>query len=168
MVLVSIVIAALAAVGACWAAWEARRSAEATRKAAEAPTFSGFFAEYFDPSMSQALRALAAWRESHGDTFARDWLSALRTGAEDATRVDAARRSVKGYFHRAIELHLAGLLDLETTKAICYVNGVNVYYDVVDPLELELNPERASRAVDFLRVQVARYREGEHVASIPP
>jgi len=166
--LATVVVAALAAVASFWAASETRKSAKATQNAAEAGLVAAFFDQYFDPSMAEALRILAALKIKGGEGFAAKWIDALKNGDPDANNADAARRKVKGFFHKATRLHFAGVIRATALRELVYVAGLNIYYDVIDPMELALNSSRSGRTVDLLKREFGRYSEAEHVQPVPP
>jgi hypothetical protein len=81
---------------------------------------------------------------------------------------DDSRRKVKGYFHKAARLYFAGVIRLPTLRELVSVAGLNVYYDVIDPMERALNSSRNPRTVEFLKREVGRYAETERIEAIPP
>lgn len=67
---------------------------------------------------------------------------------------------------RLLDCIFSGLLRLQSVREMLYVAGVNLYYDVVDPMELALDAKRRTRTIDFLRSEVGRYDEAVEV--VPP
>ncbi len=167
------IIAALAACAAFWAALEPKRSAAATHASvkatmdtAEAALIKSFFDDYFDQSMSDALRILLRWKEQHDKAFASMWIQLLQSDNTEAAEVDRARRKVKGYFEKAVRMFSAGVVRQNVFIQIAHVAALNVYYDILDPLELALNPNRSSATKDLLLKCCGRYEDAEHVAKI--
>ena len=165
---ISVIIAALAAIASFWAAREARKSAKATQDAAEASLVVSFLDQYFDPGMAEALRVLAAWKRDKGEHFANIWIEDLNSGSAEAWAAYDARRKVKGFFHKTARLHFAGVIRAATLRELAYVAGLNIYLDVIDPMELALNPSRSPRTVEFLKTQFGRYPGTEKIKPVPP
>ena len=172
---IAVIIAALAAVAAFWVAFEAKRSAAATQAStkatmdtAEAALMKAFFDDYFDQTMSDALRLLVQWKEQHDNAFASKWVQLFLSNDSEAEHVDRARRKVKGYFEKALHVFSAGVVRPNVFRQIISVAALNVYYDILDPLELALNPDRSSATKDLLWQCCGRYREAERVVRIPP
>lgn len=131
--------------------------------------------QYFDPGMAQALRVLGKWKQDKGEGFAKVWsddLDEVRVVDEarraEAQVIDDARRKVKGFFHKVAKLHFAGVIRASTVREIVYVAGLNIYLDVIDPMELALNPSRRPRTYEFLKAQFGRYTEAEKIRPVPP
>ena len=150
------VLSAVAAGAACWAAWESRRSANAARRAVEAQVLKSFLDEYAQPVMSDALRALRDWKDTHKEHFAQHWLSQLEAEDAEAKRVDVARRHVKAFFVNATRMHLGGLIDETLFRHAVERQGLNIYLDVVGPLEDVLNPGRDRTPEERVRAIVGR------------
>jgi len=157
----SVIIAAFAAVMSFRSATEARKSAKATQDAAEASLVVLFLEKYFDPGMDEALRVLAAWKQDKGKDFATIWIAGRNSGSAEAWAANDARRKVKGYFEETARLHFAGVIRTATLRELAYVAGLNIYFDVIDPMELALNPSRSPRTVEFLQAEFRRYLEIE-------
>src|SRR6266581_3008494 len=144
-------ITALTALGALLAAIGSWRSARATRRAAEGNLFSALYAEYGTPEMLRALRVLRSWKSDTGDEFEIKWKRALDASDERAHDVDGARRQVKFYFMRALRLFQAGYVSQRFLREVVAVDGVNILYDIVEPLEYALNPGYDRSGFDTLR-----------------
>lgn len=86
----------------------------------------------------------------------------------EAAQVDRARRKVKSYFEKAVHIFSAGVVRQNVFRQIVYVAALNVYYDILDPLELALNPDRSSATKDLLLKCCGRYTEAERVVEISP
>ena len=145
------------AVAAAWAAYESRRSANASRAAAESQVVYQSMIDYFKPEMTDALRTLVKWREGHGDQYPALWLAAFLRGEQEAAVVDRARRHVKGFFDRAVRLREAKFVSEPAFREMAYTGGLNLYFDIVVPLENELNPSRRTRTEDVLWRDIGRY-----------
>lgn len=156
------ILAQLATVGAAifagWAAWEARNAAKASRAAVEAQAVYSAMSDYFQPEMAEALRTLRAWAEKHGNNFATIWLQEFKARNHEALEVDRARRQLKGYFVKAARLRSGGLIEDNAFRAVAYVHGLNLYYDVVVPLDLALNPTVLRDTEQLLQNTLGRYQ----------
>jgi hypothetical protein len=163
--LISTVIALWTAVAAFLAAWATQRSAKATREAVEATLIASFYDEYFDQSMSDALRFLAGL--GNEENFAKRWIQGMQTNDPQARVADGFRRKVKGYFHKAAALYLAGLIPPSTFRLVAYQAGLNIYYEVVEPMEVELGPNHNRQIIELLRDKLGKYKESEGITPIP-
>jgi hypothetical protein len=143
-----------------------------TRRVAEATLVKEFANDYFTYEMSWSLRILRKWKEQNGDQFASIWLTRLHSddieARKEAHKVDKARRYVAGYFEKAARIFSVSLIRQQAFRAIAYAAGINIYYDVIDPLTFELNPERSPQTIEILLSQCGRYTEGEQVRPVPP
>jgi hypothetical protein len=164
----SVIIAAFTAVMSFWSAKEARNSAKATQDTAEASLVVLFLEKYFDPGMAEALRVLAAWKRDNDKDFANIWIEGMNSGSAEAWAAEDARRKVKGYFDEIARLRFIGVIRTETLREIAYVAGLNIYFDVIDPMELALYPSRSPRIIEFLMTQFGRYPETEKIKPVPP
>ena len=114
-------------------------------------------AEYFDSKMVDDLRTLRAWRDKNPENFATEWLRQLGNNSTEAAAVEAARRRVKGYFVKAARLYSNSLISKDALRAVAFVNGLNIFYDVVVPLGLELNADASRRTDELLSRELGRY-----------
>lgn len=152
------IAAALTAIFAAWAAWEARKSAKASRDALDAQAVYAAMSEYFQPRMSVALRTLCSWSDRYGDHFATEWLQEFKKQTPEALAVDEAKRHIKGYFVKAARLYSASLIGKEGLIAVAYVHGLNIFYDVVMPLDEAQNPDVERETEQVLLVTIGRYK----------
>lgn len=158
-------ISALGVLGAAVAAW---LSARATKRAAEAQLFSALYSEYGASDMLRALRILRAWRSDQGDEFEVEWKRRLDRGDLQAQEVDGARRRVKHYFIHSLRLYEAGYVSKRLLKELGAVDGVNILYDIVEPLEYALNANYDHARFARLRKICGRARSGRLMAPVPP
>jgi hypothetical protein len=163
--LVLITVSALGALGAAIAAW---KSARETRRAAEGQLFSDFYVEYGTPEMLRSLRILRNWKANNGNEFEIAWKKKLDEDDEDAHKVDRARRHVKFYFLRALRLYESGYVSIEFLKGVCAVDGINILYDIVEPLEFALNPAFDRSKFNRLRQFCGRAGTGRLIPPVPP
>jgi len=162
-----VVIATISALGAVGAAIGAFWSANATRKAAEARLLLSFLESYSDPEMLQALRELRQWRADKAEDFAKKWRAAMDALDTSAQVVDRARRKVKGYFFHALRLYEAGYTSEHFLREVASVDGVNILYDIVEPLERALNPEYDKERFQRIRDLCGRARTGRLIRLVP-
>lgn len=165
---ISLVLTALSAIGALGAAIAAWLSARATKRAAEGHLFSTHYAEYGTPEMLRSLRVLRLWKSDNGDEFELNWKKALDAGEERAHDVDRARRQVKFYFLRALRLYQAGYVSRRFLKELAAVDGLNILYDIVEPLEYALNPRFDASKFELLSKLCGRPGTGRLIAPVPP
>lgn len=143
---------------AAWSAWEAKRAADASKASIEAQIVHSAMSEYFEQTMVSNIRVLRNWRDKYGDDFAAKWCEEYRNGSQEAKEVEAARRQVKGYFVKAARLHSNNLISDAALKAVAYVQGINVYYDIVCPLGLSSNPDASTSTERHLLRTIGRYK----------
>ena len=117
--------------------------------------------EYGKPEMSEHLRCLVRWKQDNPNDFSEKWLQDFKQNAEAANAVDTARRQVKGYFEKAARLHEGGFLDDSTLRLVARRYGIDVYFDIVCPIESAFNPERDQSAEMSLRSLVGYYDKGK-------
>ena len=138
-----------------------RSQTEQMDRALQSDMIFKFLSEYFSDEMLDALRTLADWRNRHGEAFADIWYLEFKEGSETGIAVDKARRRLKQYFKKAHRLRSHGYVNQQAFYAIAYNAGLNLLYDVADPLEVKLNPDRSDLAGPMLQL-LGRY---EH---LPP
>ncbi|HEX8450560.1 MAG TPA: hypothetical protein VF647_00620 [Longimicrobium sp.] len=147
----SFVFTAASALGTVVAAVAAWQAAKAASQVAEGQLNSTYYTEYGTPEMVRALRRLRQCREQHGEHFALKWKQALDQGEEWAQEVDLARRAVKVYFVRAYRLYETGYASKKFLRAVAAVDGLNVLFDIIGPLEYALNPVYDAHRFESLR-----------------
>jgi len=158
-------ITAFATFLAAVAAW---LSARATKKAAEAQLFSIHFAEYGKPEMSHSLRVLRAWKDDMGKEFTGIWKKARVAGEKRALDVDQARRQVKFYFMSPLRMWEAKFVSKRFLRKISAVSGINILYEIVEPLEFALNPDYDRSAFEKLRKLCGQVGSSESILPVPP
>lgn len=161
------ILTAVSAAGAAGAAIATWQSARATQKATEGELLSRFMEEYSDVKMLRALRRLNDWKHTQGENFEEKWRKAFEKGEPEAVEVDLARRHVSHYFQRALLLHESGYVSQRFVKAVGSVDGINVLYDIVEPLEYALNPAYDKAIFDKLRKICGRPKTGRLIRPLP-
>lgn len=134
-------------------AFFAWRSAIATQSNTEAQLYARLMEEYRSPQMLKALRTVLNWADDiRGQNLTRKYSNALKEPDEDVLEVDEFRRLIKGYFLKALRLYEGRYVKEKFLKSIANVYGINILYDIVEPLEFGLNP-------DFDNSEFKRLRE---------
>ena len=156
------IVAAVTAVFTGIAAAAAWWSASTTRRAAEAATCLRFFERYESDRMLGALRTLRTSKPLDVDVnqWAAQWTTVLQGNPPQwAKDVDLARREVTGYFFSLIRLYEGGLVTRNFVWSAGYFAGINLFYDVCEPLERALNPRGyPERPFRLLEKIVGRYK----------
>ena len=144
-------IAALAALAACAAAIFAYRAVRIVRSVFYGQMYLKIFDDYAKPEMFVALRTLRSWRANHGPDFAKSWRIALKSGDKQAKDVDSARRFVKLFFIKTVEIYNTELIDKSMLRKIASFDGINILFEIVEPLEFALNPVFDNKEIEILR-----------------
>ena len=165
---VTILLTAVSALGALGAALASWWSAKETRRAAEGQLLSSLYDDYGNPEMLQSLRILRSWKASTGSEFEIAWKKRLDGGDQEAHEVDRARRQVKFYFLRALRLYESGYVSKRFLQEVCAVDGINILYDIVEPLEFALNPAFDKSKFDTLQKLCGRAGTGRLIPPVPP
>lgn len=152
------IFAALSALFAWWAANE-------TRNATKAQLLNGLIDEYAKQEMADHLDILATLRRSNLTGFAPQWIAEFKQKLPQAVKINLARRYVKGYFDKAARLNQSGFLDSEALRLVALRAGINVYYDVVRPLDRLLNPKdkRGILTEERLLREVGRFEDWDGI-----
>ena len=106
----------------------------------ETNLFLKFVEKYRAREMRDALRTLQMWKAEHGEEFAEKFHEAIKMGDPKADAVDEARRYVKSYFiDDALGLYELGSVTLPFLQKVTAFAGINILYDIVEPLEYAIN-----------------------------
>jgi hypothetical protein len=143
-------------------------AAKATERTAEAAIVHSFLSKYFLPEMASYLRLLHEWKNKNSERFASSWIDKRSSNDAEAKKVDDARRFVKSYFDTATKLYVSEFISLDCYKTICQVAGNITYYDIIDRLELALNPGRDPSTIDTMKQYIGRYEAATAIRSVPP
>lgn len=161
-----LLLAGFLGIAACGVVCALRRVATASESAGELQLLHRLLERYGSPPMSNALRTLRTWKEARGADFADVWIEAMKTEDRQAREVDRARRYVKNYFCNALRLYEAGYVRRQFVCEVASHDGINLLYDIVEPLERALNPNYSSHCFVTLRSGFGRRRAGDHIVSI--
>jgi hypothetical protein len=135
---VATVVAAAAAIGAFL-------SARATKRSASAQLFLTCAREYSQPEMAAAIDVLQEWKQQFGERFAESFATAGRP-----VRVDDARRRVAHYFITVYELRQLGFISKRVVRTLAGQAQVQLYRELVEPLEGALNPRYDRKSFEML------------------
>ena len=122
-----------------------------SRHLAEAEFISQFERDYSSHAMLNYIRILTTYRRKHPAFF-------LKTRKESfnpenviseqfdkkmkwSNCVDEARRYVRSYFFNALDLYTLGKISRESFRSIADKASITVLFDVIEPMEMHLNPE---------------------------
>ena len=109
------------------------------------------------------------WKSQNGEEFEVKWKRAFDEGDQKAQEVEDARRKVKFFFMRAVYLYEARYVSINFLKKIGSLDGVNILYEIVEPLEFALNPKHVnSDQFKLLLSLCGRPGTGKLMAPIPP
>ena len=126
--------------GAAW--WSVRTA----RRAAEAAACLRLFERYESDRMLWALRTLRTSKPTDVDVthWAAQWVTEMHKKEPDraqwAKDIDLARREVSGYFLGLTQIYDGGLVTRSLVRTAGYVAGINLFYELCEPLERALNP----------------------------
>lgn len=113
------------------ATWRAARSTERT---SQAQILIKFMEEYRSTKMLDALTSLRSWKDNPRFD---DYMYLASTKRHD--EINEARRFVKSYFFSALELYEGGFVNDYFMRTICQYRGIEVLFDIVEPLEYSLS-----------------------------
>jgi hypothetical protein len=170
--LASVGVALCSTIAAAVSAYFSFRSSRTAADAAETNLVLRFRSEYASDQMLTDLRCLREWRELHGHKFAKIWRQKFDQRDEKALTVDRARRRVSSFFGTIFDLHHAGLVPTRIKKLVIDLAGIDLLYDVVELLELELAADPDARArikENFYKIRQLRPpdRYGQPIAPDP-
>ena len=165
---IALVIGAISMLAGVAAAIAAFRAARETRKSVEAELVLQFLDHYASDEMLNALRVLRMWEAEHGEGFEKVWRERLDLQVPEAHTVDQARRRVKNYFLNALRLFESQYVDREFLAEVCSVDGINIFYDIVEKLELALNEKYDQSRFQRIADLCGRARSGELMDPVPP
>jgi hypothetical protein len=161
--LVTELIPAVAAVAAMAAAIFSYMGVRQARRTQQSTVYLSMAAQYDSEEMRKACNHLLAWRRAHGERFEQIWSDQMATREVGAAETNTARRIVSRYFLNLAKLRRINAVDPESARLLADCYGLNVFYQIVVPLNLRL----AANAGDFnkltneLRLIRREYAGGE-------
>lgn len=129
----------------------ARHAANEARRAVQAQILSSLLDEYGSLEMRRAIGTLANWYEEQHDKLA-DSLHMFNQKKKDIPiELDEARRHVSHYIQKITIMWLrAGLLDKETAMAALDKGQVQIYRELIEPLEWAITASYNRNSFDIL------------------
>jgi len=138
----AVVIQAVGVVAMLFAAVFAWKAASATERTTRAELVFRLRKEYDSAEMLAALDLLRDWREAYGEGCEKLWIAAKndKTHAlhKEALELNLARRKVTNYFAAPLELGKPYLKKKDVSR-ILMVDGRGILFEIVEPMEFELN-----------------------------
>jgi hypothetical protein len=143
--------AAIAACSAAMSAFLNWRSTRISTRIAQTQLYLKFRDQYSDKVMNDDLRNLRSWKELHGNKFSAKWKEKFIERDSDAIVVDAARRRVKNFFQAIAEIYQDGLISKSLAIRLLEFQGIDILYEIVEPLEEALNRDYNKSKFDLLK-----------------
>lgn len=133
------------------AARAARDSAIQAHRAIQAQILSGLLDEYGALEMQDAISVLSEWYAEQNNDLAKTLLAFNEKRAELPAKLDRARRCVSHYIQKVTILWLrAGLLNKETALAALDKGQVQIYRELIEPLEWAITASYNRTSFDVL------------------
>ncbi len=145
------VVALLTAVGGLVTAVTSLISVRNNRVMIEASLWPDFNRRYKTDEMSQAIKALTNWYYDHPADFVDLWLEKLRTGDAEARQLDLHRRTLSMFFIDIASLYRDRIISKRFARFVANQAGLNVFYEVVVPMNMAQRPARTIEAVRQLK-----------------
>lgn len=158
------VLAAVSALASAIAALTSLAQARGTAQGNEVNAYLRLMEDYGHPAMREALLELGTFwrdrRESFPDPGAA-WTALNETDPEAAKLVRGHSRLVSNYFGSAARLYEAGLISRKLFRLLISRPGLNIYYDIVVPINVARNPAGHSTLYDRTMKRVLKkYADG--------
>lgn len=122
-----------------------------SRHLAESEFISQFERDYSSHKMLTYIRILTDYRRKHPTFFLKtrkEYFNPENVISDQFDKrmkwsscVDEARRYVRSYFFNALDLYTLGKISRESFRAIADKASITVLFDVIEPMEMHLNPE---------------------------
>jgi len=136
---------------ACISAIFSWRSSQVAANTAQATLYLKFQEQYASDEMRQDLRNLTSWRELHRGEFVSTWVKLYQQNDNKALAVDRSRRRVSHFFGAIADLYNERLLSEDLTGRLATrFQGIELWFEVVEPLEKALNPDYDKSQFDTL------------------
>lgn len=145
------VVALLTAGGGLITAIASLISVRNNRVMIEASLWPDFNRRYKTDEMSQAIKTLTNWYYDHPADFVDLWLEKLRLGDEEARHLDRHRRTLSMFFVDIASLYRDRIISRRFARFVANQAGLNVFYEVVVPMNMAQRPARTIEAVRQLK-----------------
>lgn len=146
----SVFISLASAIAACFSAYFSFRSSRVASRISQANLYLKFHDQYSGDQMVDDLRNLRAWRDKHGENFAEVWADGFAKGDVEAVAVDKSRRRVKYAYFGLADLVTNGFISKRLAKVALQAQGIDLLYEVAEPLDQALNPAYRKAKYDAL------------------
>lgn len=160
------VLAAVSAVASAIAALTSLMQARGTTQANEVSVYLRLMQDYSDGGMQESLLALGEYWSLRKDQFpnAGDaWMSDLAQDADLAAKIRRHARRVSHFFGAAARLYSAGFISGRLLRLLISRPGLNVYYDVVCPINVARQPKgQAAHFLQTLKRILPIYGDGSY------
>lgn len=154
---VTLAFTALAALAGVFAAAGALRQVRRVKDGTAAQVFLDFSDRYNSEEMAQAMRDLVAWYREQGPEFAENWNRLYEAGDERAKELNKARRRVSRYFDDVGRLYAVGLLSKRLARSLLSNYGIQVFYDICEPMSDARMPARMRKFSNLVRWLMPSY-----------
>lgn len=164
-------IALITALGAIVAAMAAYAQASAVGESNRASFLIQYADRYSTQEMANALRLLSGWHWHHRHDASRfeRWALAKRNHDPDALELNKARRLVTRYYFDIATLYRLGLVKRGFARELMANNGLNVFYQVCEPLTRQGQPSDRFGANLQTLLQICKgYGDGTVYETIVP
>ncbi len=145
------VVALLTAIGGLVTAMTSLVSVRNNRVMIEAQLWPDFNRRYKTDDMSQAIKALTNWYYDHPADFVELWLEKLRQGDAEGKQLDLHRRTLSMFFIDIASLYKDRIISKRFARFVANQAGLNVFYEVVVPMNMSQRPARTREAVRYLK-----------------
>lgn len=158
------ILAAISALASAIAAMTSLAQARGTAQGNEVNAYLRLMEDYGDPAMREALLELGKFwrdrRESFPDSGAA-WTALNASDPDAAKEVRGHTRLVSNYFGSAARLYEVGLISRKLFRLLISRPGLNVYYEIVVPINVVRNPAgHTAHYVRVLKRVVKQYADG--------
>ncbi len=143
------------------AAFFVRRREEVVTQRAQ--FYLQFTDRYNTPEMHDALVKLMSHYIAHRADFASIFAEEFRSRTDLGIGLDAARRLVNRYFVNIHDMYTNGLIDKQLASMLCNFQGLNIFYQVVVPMNEAKYGRLPNNQATFERLKQLRsqYADGK-------
>jgi hypothetical protein len=158
-------LAAISALASAVAAMTSLVQARGATHANEVNVYLRLMEDYGSPAMQEALLALGRyWRERKEGAFANAgeaWLADSQRDEEVARTVRRHARVVSHFFSSAARMYEGGFISRKLLRLLISRPGLNVYYDVVAPINMRRSPKGETFShIRTLKKVLPKYGDG--------
>lgn len=158
------VLAAVSALASAIAALTSLAQARGTAQGNEVNAYLRLMEDYGDPAMREALLELGKFWRDRRENFPDSgsaWTALNSSDPNAAKEIRSHARLVSNYFGSAARLYEAGLISRKLFRLLISRPGLNVYYEIVVPINVVRNPAgHTEHYVRVLKRVVKQYADG--------